>query len=95
MDGESLDLWKERLQDGGQDLSGSSNEPPVEPPEEPMHLNDTDIVISKETPSGTDRLEYKRYAKALAGLFETGELDILPTAVGIYAPWGAGKVHMH
>ncbi|CAM9963500.1 unnamed protein product, partial [Ectocarpus sp. 4 AP-2014] len=29
--------------------------------------------------------------QALAGLFMTGEGDVLPAAVGIYAPWGSGK----
>lgn len=41
---------------------------------------------------GVDRLAYKHYARALSGLFKTKGLDILPIAVGIYAPWGAGKV---
>lgn len=45
-----------------------------------------------EASSGVDRLDYDVYAEALAGLFSTGEADVLPAAVGIYARWGAGKV---
>lgn len=46
----------------------------------------------KEGSSGIDRLDYQHYARNLAGLFRTHDHDLLPTAVGIYAPWGAGKV---
>ncbi|CAM9290709.1 unnamed protein product [Scytosiphon promiscuus] len=53
--------------------------------------NNTAFQFAKEAHSGTDRLDYERYATALAGLFSTSEIDVLPSAVGIYAPWGAGK----
>ncbi|CAM9839363.1 unnamed protein product [Scytosiphon promiscuus] len=53
--------------------------------------NNTAFQFAKEAHSGTDRLDYERYASALAGLFSTSEIDVLPSAVGIYAPWGAGK----
>eukprot|EP00752_Nemacystus_decipiens_P001624 g1581.t1 len=46
--------------------------------------------FSKEGHSGIDRLGYRAYATALAGLFSTGK-DALPAAVGISAPWGGGK----
>lgn len=46
----------------------------------------------KEAVLGIDRLDYKDYADALAELFSTGEANVLPAAVGIYAQWGAGKV---
>ena len=52
-----------------------------------------DIWITKETETGRDKLNYKRYAEALAGLFRTGEPN-LPTAIGIYARRGDGKVLM-
>lgn len=55
-------------------------------------VDSNDMWITKETQSGKDRLDYERYAIALAGLFRTDELDLLPTAIGIYAPWGYGKV---
>lgn len=48
--------------------------------------------FAKEGHSGVDRLGYLDYADALAGLFSTGSKDVLPAAVGIYAPWGGGKV---
>eukprot|EP00752_Nemacystus_decipiens_P005720 g5177.t1 len=50
------------------------------------------IRVSQEgASSGKDCLNYHQYAQALAGLFKTGDLGVLPAAVGIYAPWGAGK----
>lgn len=48
---------------------------------------------ANEGHSGIDRLGYSIYAEALAGLFNAGEH--LPAAVGIYAPWGGGKVGSH
>lgn len=51
--------------------------------------------FAKEDDTGEDLLEYMPYAEALAGLFGTGETDVLPAAVGIYAPWGAGKVRIY
>lgn len=42
-----------------------------------------------------DWLGYDEYANALAGLFSTSEANVLPAAVGIYAPWGAGKVEYY
>lgn len=54
--------------------------------------NSTAYQFAKESHSGIDRLGYGIYAKALAGLFSTGDENILPAAVGIYAPWGGGKV---
>ena len=50
--------------------------------------------FAREAPTGTDRLDYELYANALAGLFSTGEPNVFPAAVGIYAPWGAGKVRL-
>lgn len=54
----------------------------------------TEIRISKEASSGKDCLDYSQYARALANLFRTGKMDVLPAAVGVYAPWGAGKVRL-
>ena len=52
--------------------------------------------FAREACSGVDRLGYSIYAETLAGLFTTtGEENDLPAAVGIYAPWGAGKVWHH
>ena len=49
--------------------------------------------FAREACSGVDRLGYSIYAETLAGLFTTtGEENDLPAAVGVYAPWGAGKV---
>lgn len=50
---------------------------------------------ANEGHSGVDRLGYSIYAEALAGLFNAGEQNDLPAAVGIYAPWGGGKVGYH
>lgn len=50
--------------------------------------------FANEGSSGIDRLGFGAYAEALAGLFSTGE-QTLPAAVGIYAPWGGGKVGPH
>lgn len=51
-----------------------------------------DTWIAKEAETGKDELNYERYAEVLARLFRTGEIDNLPTAIGIYARWGDGKV---
>eukprot|EP00752_Nemacystus_decipiens_P017199 g15408.t1 len=65
---------------------------PEDSPPDPLDLTAYDeLHISKEASSGKDQLDYERYAQALAELFRTGEQDVLPTAVGIFAPWGAGK----
>lgn len=59
-------------------------------------------AVSKDSPhelagqhgSVTDELDYSSYAQCLAKLFRNNKDDILPAAVGIYAPWGSGKVRL-
>lgn len=53
------------------------------------------LPIAAEAPSGMDALNYEIYVKSLADLFSHNDHNVLPAAVGIYAPWGSGKVRPH
>jgi len=53
------------------------------------------LPIAAEASSGTDALNYEIYVKSLADLFSNNDHNVLPAAVGIYAPWGSGKVRPH
>lgn len=50
------------------------------------------VFYEKESAEAFDRLAYIEYARALSDLIKTGKDGSLPTVVGVYAPWGSGKV---
>eukprot|EP00903_Cladosiphon_okamuranus_P018178 g16724.t2 len=61
---------------------------------QPVVEYDFDLPIAAEAPSGRDGLNYEVYVKSLADLFSNNDHNVLPAAVGIYAPWGSGKTFL-
>lgn len=59
-----------------------------------MCPKDTQQRVAGEQDSRPDGLGYKRYADGLTKLFRNNKDGLLPAAVGIYAPWGSGKVRI-
>lgn len=55
---------------------------------------DSPQALAGQQGSQVDELGYGCYAECLAKLFRNNKDDLLPAAVGIYAPWGSGKVRL-